>query len=39
MQLWDVARVQLETDGAVVQRVNDEVGGNLLDGVSHHLAH
>ena len=39
MQLWDIACVQREGDGAVFLRVDDKVGGNLLYGTPHHFAH
>ena len=39
MQLRDVAHVQRERHRAVVLCVDDEVGRNLLDAASYHLAH
>ena len=39
MQLRDIARVQREGNGAVFLRVDDKVGGNLLDRTPYHFAH
>ena len=39
MQLRDVPRVEGKRHCAVILSVHDEVGRNLLDAMSHHLAH